>query len=291
MRVNDGPEHAEDGLKILGISASPREWGNSDLLVRSALEAAASEGATTRFLRLTDLCLRRCNGCMVCVFKDRECALDEGLPVVVEAMRWADAVVLGSPTYLLGPTAAVKTLQERLLRPAALTRDFAGKPGVAIAAAGVRGCDPFVLPQLALTFLSLGMPVVDQFVGYGQGPGEVLWDAEALARAAAAGRALAHGASAYLGRQGACPSCHFDLVTLGEAGRGHCPLCDLPGTWHLGSGAPHFEADPGAQSRWTEESVRRHFEERLLPSRQRFLDQRSEIRARIDQWKENVIHG
>ena len=284
-------------MQVLGISASPRHWGNTDLLVHHALAGAREAGAGTGVLHLADLELRPCTGCMRCVFGDRDCVIDDGYHDVLLAMRGADAIVLGSPAYLLGAATLVKLLHERLLRFVTSTREFVGRPGIAVAAAGRPGYEPFTLPQIATVFLSLGMPVVDQFLGYGQGPGEVLGEEPALNRATAAGAALASGDVAFRGDPGACPSCHFDLVTLKAGGRGRCPLCDLPGTWEPGvasagtpavlgaagaPAAPRFVADPDAQSRWAEDRVRRHFQESLLPSRDRFREHRNEIRARVD---------
>ena len=284
-------------MHVLGISASPRHWGNTDLLVHHVLAGARQEGAETSFVRLADSELRPCTGCMRCVFGDRDCVIEDGYHEVLRAMRGADAIVLGSPAYLLGAATLVKLLHERLLRFATSTREFVGRPGIAVAAAGRPGYEPFTLPQIATVFLSLGMPVVDQFLGYGQGPGEVLGDEPALTRAMAAGAALARAEVAFRGDPGACPSCHFDLVTLKAGGRGRCSLCDLPGSWEPGGavagtpaafgaagapGAPHFVADADAQSRWAEDRVRGHFQESLLPSRDRFREHRNEIRARVD---------
>ena len=287
-------------MHVLGISASSRRWGNTDLLVHHVLAGARRVGAETSVVRLADVELAPCTGCMRCVFGDRDCVIDDGYHDVLLAMRGADAIVLGSPVYLLGAATLVKLLHERLLRFATSAREFVGRPGVAVAAAGRPGYEPFALPQIATVFLSLGMPVVDQFVGYGQGPGEVLGDEAARARATAAGAALARGDVAFRGEPGTCPSCHFDLVSLEAGGKGRCPLCGLPGIWESGGGAtgdhapgesaevagaldaPRFVFDPGAQSRWAEEPVHNHFYESLLPSRDRFREHRDEIRARVD---------
>jgi multimeric flavodoxin WrbA len=268
-------------IKLLGLSASSRRWGNSDILVRSSLKGAEAEGAQIRFLRLTDLDLKYCTGCMSCVFKDRDCVIDDGLHRVLEEMRWADALVIGSPTYILGATGVIKTLQERLLRFATTSWEFAGKPGLAIAAAGMPGWEPFALPQISLLFLSLGMPVIDQFVGYGQGPGEVFWDPTALTRALDGGTALGRGETAYRGQPGTCPSCHFDLVSTENDGNSRCVLCDLPGSWSRSGGKVTFRPQPGAEPRWSEERRRRHFKEMLLPSGPRYRSRQDEIRAKV----------
>ncbi len=271
-------------MKVLGLSASYRAWGNTDLLVQHALRGAEREGAETRFLRLADLALRPCTGCMACVFKGRDCRLEDDYPRVLEAMRWADAIALGSPTYVLGAAGVVKTLQDRLIR-FGVAREFVGKLGLSLAAAGVRTWEPYALPQISLTFLFLGMPLVDQFIGYGQGPGEIFWDPDSLTRATEAGAALGRGDRTYRGEGGACPVCHFDLVTARPNGQGHCPLCDLPGRWHQEGEALRFEPEPTAEPRWSEASVRHHFEGRVLPSGPRFKSRLPEIRRLMTEFR------
>ncbi len=276
-------------MKVLGISASCRSWGNTDILVHHALRGAASEAAETRFLRLSELELRPCSGCMACVFRDRDCVLDDRFGDLLEALRWADGVVLGSPAYVLGATGQIKNLQDRLIH-FGCAREFAGKPGLAVAAAGAPGWEPFTLPQISLTFLFLGMPVVDQFIGYAQGPGEVLDDEAACARARAGGEAIARGETAYRGSQGVCPGCHLDLVTTRADGSAHCALCDLPGRW-IGSqeGRQRFEPASGAEPRWSAGRMRHHFEERVLPSGPRFKARIKEVRSRVGAFREGGV--
>ncbi|NOY46371.1 MAG: flavodoxin family protein [Deltaproteobacteria bacterium] len=271
-------------MNVLGLSASCRQWGNTDILVHTALRGADEEGAETRFLRIPDLGLGPCVGCMACVFKDRDCVQKDRLPEFLEAMRWADAVVLGSPCYVLGATAQVKNLHDRMIR-FGIRREFVGKPGLALVAAGVPGWEPLALSQVSLFFLFLGMPVVDQFIGHAQGPGEIFDDPVACDRALEAGRALGRGETAYRGDPGACPVCHMDLVTTRPDGAAHCLLCDLPGTWEDRDGGRRFVPAPGAEPRWSPGSMRHHFEERILPSGPRFKARIREIRERIGQFR------
>lgn len=274
-------------MKVLGISASTREWGNTDLMVRQALAAAAAAGAETRFVRLASLGLRPCTGCMSCVFKDRDCAVPDRFPEVLETLRWADAVALGSPAYVLGANAVLKNLQDRMIRFGA-RREFAGKPGLALVAAGVPGWVPYALPQVALTFLFLGMPVVDQFVGFAQGPGEILFDEDALARARRGGEALASGGREFLGAPGACPVCHLDLVTTRADGKAFCPLCDLAGTWTQEGGRPVLRPDPGAEPRWAPAVMEEHFTAKILPSGPRFKGRLREIKERLAAFRQEL---
>jgi hypothetical protein len=222
---------------------------------------------------------------MACVFKDRDCVQQDRFPEFLEAFRWADGVVLGSPAYVLGATAAVKNLQDRMIR-FGLAREFVGRPGLSVSAAGVPGWEPFTLAQVSLTFLFLGMPVVDQVLGHAQGPGEILDDETACRRAAEGGGALGRGETAYRGAAGSCPVCHLDLVVEREEGGARCLLCDLPGEWVKQDGSRTFRPATGVEPRWTENSIRHHFAEKILPSGPRFRARLREIRARVEAFRE-----
>jgi multimeric flavodoxin WrbA len=232
-------------------------------------------------LALADIELKFCKGCMACVFKDCPCVIDDGIHLLVEEMRGADAIVFGSPVYVLGANGLVKIVQERLVRFGTISRDFAGKPALVVASAGVRGWEQFALPQLATTCLFLGMRVVDQFVGYGQGPGEIFWDEKALARAAEGGAALGRGETGYRGSPGACPACHFDLVSVNVDGTGCCQLCDLHGSWVKSDEAVTFQPHPQAEPRWSELRRRHHVYDVVLPSGPRFRSRITDIRNRL----------
>jgi len=62
--------------RILGIAASPRKGGNTDLLLREVLTAAREAGADTNLVAARDLAMRpciECNGCQKtgrCVLRD-----------------------------------------------------------------------------------------------------------------------------------------------------------------------------------------------------------------------------
>ena len=58
---------------VLGLVGSARPWGNSDLLVRQALQGAQAEGAAVHMVRLTGLHLESCTGCLRCVIGGKPC--------------------------------------------------------------------------------------------------------------------------------------------------------------------------------------------------------------------------
>ena len=54
-------------MNILGISASPRENGNTQILVNEALKEARSLGAETEYWTAANKDLRGCDSCCACI--------------------------------------------------------------------------------------------------------------------------------------------------------------------------------------------------------------------------------
>ncbi|MBM4028652.1 MAG: hypothetical protein FJ280_25135, partial [Planctomycetes bacterium] len=76
-------------MRVLGISASPRREGNSDLLLHRALEGAAQAGGATEFLRLCDYRLAACRECYGCAATG-DCAVHDDYQPLLAMMLAAD---------------------------------------------------------------------------------------------------------------------------------------------------------------------------------------------------------
>ena len=103
---------------IVVVNAGPRKGWNTDTLLTEAANGAASKGAQiTRF----DLFrLERYTGCISCFGCKREknkghCVCRDGLTPVLDAIRTADGLIIGSPNYLSELTASFRALYERLI--------------------------------------------------------------------------------------------------------------------------------------------------------------------------------
>lgn len=107
-------------MKVIGINGSPRKKWNTATLVQDALDGAAEAGAETELFNLYDLDLKGCTSCFACKrigIPEHRCAMRDGLTPVLEAVREADAVIIGSPIYFMGMTAATEAFLERLMFP------------------------------------------------------------------------------------------------------------------------------------------------------------------------------
>ena len=108
-------------MKVIGINGSPRKKWNTATLVEKALEGAALEGAETELIHLYDLNFKGCISCFACKLKDGKsygkCAMKDELTPVLEKLRNADVVILGSPNYLGNSTGEMRSFMERFIFP------------------------------------------------------------------------------------------------------------------------------------------------------------------------------
>lgn len=104
--------------KIIAINGSPRSGWNTDILVREAAAGAASAGAEVEYIDLYKL--EKYTGCVSCFGCKTEkhlgeCVCRDGLHAVLEKIRSADGLILGSPVYLGDISAGLRALYERLI--------------------------------------------------------------------------------------------------------------------------------------------------------------------------------
>ena len=104
--------------KIVAINCSPRSAWNTAALVREAAKGAEEQGAETEIIDLYKLeKFTGCVSCFGCKLPENlgKCICRDGLAPVLEAIRNADGLIIGSPNYLGDVTAAFRALFERLI--------------------------------------------------------------------------------------------------------------------------------------------------------------------------------
>ncbi len=99
-------------LKVIGISASPRLNGNSDLLLRQALAGAESTGALTEYIHLTDFKIAPCIECNSC-YKNGTCVVKDDYHIISAKMLDADRLIFATPVFFMTVSAQAKTLIDR----------------------------------------------------------------------------------------------------------------------------------------------------------------------------------
>lgn len=104
--------------KIIAINASPRTMWNTGSLVREAAKGAETEGAEVKVFDLYKLeKFTGCVSCFGCKLPEHQgvCICKDGLAPVLEEIRSADGLILGTPNYLGDVSAALRSLYERLI--------------------------------------------------------------------------------------------------------------------------------------------------------------------------------
>jgi multimeric flavodoxin WrbA len=99
-------------LRVIGISASPRINGNSDLLLRQALAGAESAGAQVEYFRLADFKIAPCIECNSC-YKTGRCVVKDDYHIVSAKILDADRLIFATPIFFMAVSALAKAFIDR----------------------------------------------------------------------------------------------------------------------------------------------------------------------------------
>ena len=91
------------GKKVVVVNAGPRKGWNTDTLISEAARGAEAAGA--EIVRFDLFRLEKYTGCISCFGCKKEknkghCVCRDGLTPVLDAIREADGLIIGSPNYL-----------------------------------------------------------------------------------------------------------------------------------------------------------------------------------------------
>ena len=116
-------------MNVLSICGSLREGSSTGMALDIAVEAARDLGAQVEVLHLRDLELPYCDG------RDDESSYGGGVPELIEMVRRADGLIIGSPNYHGSFTGVLKNALD-LLGPDAIRDKIVGLVATARGDAG-----------------------------------------------------------------------------------------------------------------------------------------------------------
>lgn len=172
-------------MKVIAINGSPRKGGNTEFLLRKALEPIAEAGIETELIQIGGKQVRGCMACYQCrKNKNSRCANDtDVVNEFIGKMIEADGIILGSPTYFADMTSEMKALIDRAGFVARANDNlFSRKIGAAVVV-NRRGGAISVMDSINHMFLMSRMIVPGSTYwnfGVGLQPGDVEKDDEAL---------------------------------------------------------------------------------------------------------------
>ena len=153
-------------MKVLGIAGSLRPESNTLSYVKTALEVFEKEGVQTELVSLRGKEIKPCTGCYDCTRQGRCTIEGDDFDEILEKMRTAEGLVLGSPVYLSSVVPQMMALLDRATFVAYWNNKFlTGKVGGPITVARRAGHN-MAFSQLLLWFFINGLIV----------PGSTYWN-------------------------------------------------------------------------------------------------------------------
>ncbi|WP_371367499.1 hypothetical protein SRRS_14170 [Sporomusa rhizae] len=215
-------------MKVLGLVASPRKLGNSEILAKEMLASLPDE-VEKMMIRLTDLDIKQCSACYACLPEDKDCVIKDDLGFLLEQIKAVDAVIIATPCYFLGTHTTLKLISDRLISVLQQAKEFAGKKCVVAVSYGITGWEGYAREAAVNLARFFHLDVVGTMLVHAASPGEVvktevLDQARRLASALVTGEQEATRLPVH-----ACQLCGNTLLKLMPTGEVKCPMCGADG--------------------------------------------------------------
>jgi multimeric flavodoxin WrbA len=125
--------------KVLILTSSPIEKGNTNMMAAAFEEAAMKKGALVTRFDMNQVKGSGCCACMACRKKSETCKVKDGISEVLEAFRKADVLVMAAPVWWLDIPVSMRRFVERwhaLVDAEFVPRLLAGKTAVLLLSQG-----------------------------------------------------------------------------------------------------------------------------------------------------------
>jgi len=99
-------------MKILSICGSPRK-GNSETILLYLQKYFKSKGVDNEIVLLSQANIERCHGCVEFCNHKHVCRIKDDMPVIIDKIIKADALVFISPNYFQMPPGVLKDFMDR----------------------------------------------------------------------------------------------------------------------------------------------------------------------------------
>lgn len=134
--------------KVLILNGSARKGGNTDLLIESFTSGAAKK-CDVESIRVSDFNVRPCKGCNACKASETgRCVVHDDMMFFWEKLSKTDVLIIASPVYFYGVSAALKSVIDRLHAPARNTLPIQSLGLLLVAASS----DPTVFEPIKLQY-------------------------------------------------------------------------------------------------------------------------------------------
>jgi multimeric flavodoxin WrbA len=169
-------------LKTILISGSPKPDGNTAQLMGECAKVIQEQGVEAEVISFAGMKIESCTACGKCS-ETGKCDIQDGLNEIIEKVRSAQGLIVGSPVYFGTARGDVMAALQRIGYVSRKSDQFlSGKVGGAVAVAR-RGGQTFTLQEMLMFFLINDMIVPGSTywnMVFGRLPGEVWKDQEGI---------------------------------------------------------------------------------------------------------------
>ena len=204
-------EHAPAKTRnILGLVASPRQFGNCELFTKEISRHIEGE-YTLKLIRLASLNIKPCKGCYACII-DKPCPNEDNMKFLLHEIAVADAVIIASPVYYLGANSIIKKILDRGFLFFTVLRQTYGKPCILINFYGIKDRIGAASQMLETMAVMLGLDIKASLSIQAALPGEVVMSTVNINKAKKLARMLF--SSKTVKKKTGCPFCGCEIVRV-----------------------------------------------------------------------------
>lgn len=163
-------------IKLFGICGSPKK-GATDYIIQEALKYAKEKyNAETEYFSAMRKELNFCIHCDYCIREKKGCIHNDDMVIIYEKLKWADALIIGTPVYQGTLSGQTKVIMDRCRAIAAQDKHFIqNKPGAALVVGGDRIGGQEIAIQAILNFYVINEALPVGGGSFGANLGGTFW--------------------------------------------------------------------------------------------------------------------
>lgn len=171
-------------MKVIAINGSPKSEGNTYHAIKVVTEELEKEGISTEIIHIGNKSIRGCIACGGCFKnKDEKCVIDDEVNEIIQKMKAADGIIIGSPVYYASIAGTMKCFLDRAFYVAGsnggLFRHKVGASVVAVRRSGEVATFDHLNHYFTITEMFLASSNYWNVI-HGRLPGEALQDEEGI---------------------------------------------------------------------------------------------------------------
>lgn len=171
-------------MKVVAINGSPKAEGNTYHALKLVTDELETQGICTEIIHVGDKSIRGCVACGGCAKnKNERCVIDDEVNGIIQKMKDADGIIIGSPVYYASIAGTMKCFLDRAFYTASanggLFRHKVGASVVAVRRSGEVATFDHLNHYFTLGEMFLASSNYWNVI-HGRMPGEVLQDEEGV---------------------------------------------------------------------------------------------------------------